>query len=105
MTKVLDPNDWEKQIRANIVDPITAAHKAGQVVARMLAYEDFGHSLELFKIYGLVHTLQPPRWAYGDGLTYPKGQSPRRSSLMRWRGLRRNYGRSTVTIGTRTMST
>jgi hypothetical protein len=73
MTKVLDPNAWEKQIRANIVDPITAAHVAGHVVARMLAYEDFGYSLDVFATYGLVHTVQPPHWVYDDGVTYPQG--------------------------------
>jgi hypothetical protein len=70
----------------------------------MLAYEDFGYSLDVFKTYGLVHTVQPPHWVYDDGVTYPQGPITARSSLMRWRGLRRNYARSTVTIGTRTMS-
>ena len=73
MTKVLDPNAWKKQIRQNIVDPVTATHEAGHVVARMLTYEHFGFSLDVFKTYGLVHTLQPPRWLYDDGLTYPQG--------------------------------
>ena len=73
MSKVLDPNAWKKQIRANIVDSITAVHEAGHVVARMLAFEDFGHSLDVFKAGGWVHTLQPPRWLYSDGLTYPQG--------------------------------
>ena len=73
MSQLYDPNDWEKQIRRNIVDPITAAHEAGHVVARMLAFEDFGFPLDYFKIHGLVHTLQPPRWLYDDGLTYPQG--------------------------------
>ena len=73
MTKVLDPNAWKKQIRQNIVDPVTATHEAGHVVGRMLTYEHFGFSLDVFKTYGLVHTLQPPRWLYNDGLTYPQG--------------------------------
>jgi hypothetical protein len=95
MTKVLDPNAWEKQIRQNVVDPITAAHEAGHVVARMLAYEDFGFPLDDFKIFGFVHTLQPPRWAYGDGLTYPQGpiSAPFFSHEMKraWEQLRKNY--------------
>jgi hypothetical protein len=73
MSQLYDPNDWEKQIRRNIVDPITASHEAGHVVARMLAFEDFGFTLDYFKIYGSVHTLQPPRWVYNDGVTYPQG--------------------------------
>jgi hypothetical protein len=73
MTKVLDPTDWQKQVRRNVVDPITAAHEAGHVVARMLAYEDFGFPLDYLKFLGFVHTLQPPRWTYSDGLTYPQG--------------------------------
>jgi hypothetical protein len=73
MTKVLDPTDWQKQVRQNVVDPITAAHEAGHVVARMLAYEDFGFPLDYLKFLGFVHTLQPPRWTYDDGLTYPQG--------------------------------
>lgn len=73
MSKVPDPNSWKKQVRRNVVDSITAVHEAGHVVARMLAFEDFGHSLDVFKADGLVHTLQPPRWLYDDGLTYPQG--------------------------------
>jgi hypothetical protein len=73
MSKVPDPNAWKKQVRRNVVDSITAVHEAGHVVARMLAFEDFGHSLDVFKADGLVHTLQPPRWLYDDGLTYPQG--------------------------------
>ena len=61
MSKVPDPNAWKKQVRRNVVDSITAVHEAGHVVARMLAFEDFGHSLDVFKADGLVHTLQPPR--------------------------------------------
>jgi hypothetical protein len=73
MSKVPDPNAWKKQIRGNIVDPVTATHETGHVVARMLTYEHFGFSLDVFKAHGLVHTLQPPRWLYDDGLTYPQG--------------------------------
>jgi len=73
MSKVPDPNSWKKQVRRNVVDSITAVHEAGHVVARMLAFEDFGHSLDVFKADGLVHTLQPPRWVYDDGVTYPQG--------------------------------
>jgi hypothetical protein len=73
MSKVPDPNARKKQVRRNVVDSITAVHEAGHVVARMLAFEDFGHSLDVFKADGLVHTLQPPRWLYDDGLTYPQG--------------------------------
>ena len=75
MTKVLDPNAWKKQIRQNTYRciPVTATHEAGHVVGRMLTYEHFGFSLDVFKTYGLVHTLEPPRWLYNDGLTYPQG--------------------------------
>ena len=73
MTKVLDPNAWKKQSRRNVVDSITAVHEAGHVVVRMLAFEESGHSLVVFKAGGWVHTLQPPRWLYADGLTYPQG--------------------------------
>ena len=70
---VLDPNAWKKQTRRNVVDSITAVHEAGHVVVRMLAFEESGHSLDVFKAGGWVHTLQPPRWLYADGLTYPQG--------------------------------
>ena len=73
MSKVPDPNAWKKQVRRNVVDSVTAIHEAGHVVGRMLTYEDFGLSLDVFAADGLVHTLQPPLWLYDDGLTYPQG--------------------------------
>ena len=102
MSKVLDPNAWKKQVRRNVVDSITAIHEAGHVVARMLTYEHFGYSLDVFKTYGLVHTLEPPRWLYDDGLTYPQGpiSAPFFSYEMEMvsEEFRKNY----VAIGTRT---